>query len=1722
MVDREVNIDVNSKGLEEAKDGIENLKQGVSELSSDIQTLEANVTSLNEALRQLSTTSSTIRRNIGEVTQKIMPPPEPQTRAPEPEHPGKPDPWEGWGNKIDEYTPPPAKRKQPRDSRGRFMSPSSLISEDPIRQRVTFDPTMDIYPNIKQEMERGIREYEKEYGYLLPQNLPKVEIAPFGVNNINAPNAHAAVRTHPKDFSKSADYFSNVDKYQMGFNPYSIERAGGGIAGNAMHEIGSHAGLDTIMFHKMFNNKIPEGLTQSEMTSQFWNKIPKKMAKFPMMESYRKALAIVNNNWAQTEKIRKSFKEMVASLSPVMRRGNFEESFNLINEHRKTSGYLRDLPFDISDKAVFNNLYKEAMEFFHGDNNMPIPSRYSKPFTPSQIPATGGLPYQLPFGTPPPDPPSGPPPQKGTPPPNPHGMVPFPKNPQGGLPNEWQPPQKGTQRYIAKVGSVSDDLLAVFVSDFNRLLGNDFKIKMGRKHFDELGKPWRELTAVTQGLLTDVGKNTQKVNDSFLEMLHTYIDVDDNFKSIFRPGESTFELLSTNEYNRISEQTDKVTKARARARDKAWKERQKAEQSAGAGLNRMMWSTGGGRGEGFPEYPPSVIDASVLGKKQPGVKNILSTLQHPYSKADIKQWEEVGKKQLHTILDAMRSEANKPEGAVINASELLRRAANKQLEPFTKKYIDVQVPQAKTWDLQNAINVEHGQKAGSFFEVTPQGKMVPGVTRPKGTIANIKEMAAGLGKTIDQLTSKSGALGRVGWTFTSLAMGALGVYFSLMGIVNMIQQGLGAMFNPLKNLESFVQAYAYSKMIFDDDSMVNIDNFMKKLGIDIGDVAKASMYLNGVLGTITASIGAFGAKVLLDPEVQKNIEQMIKMLQDFLLDPETMNLAKGIFKGMAEALPGVLDGIKLLGWLIQHTILPYAGIFAKLWAVALVAMPIFSVISALTNLVKVLGIIPSAIMGIATAFKLVFSGAEYVTVFGRSMRTLSSLAGAGGATAGAAYASAFLLGVTGGLAGAAILEKTGVLNYVSKKGYEFAHPGETAPEPNNPNRNWWNPISLFTESPYVSQKDIPQLATGGITTQEGIVNIHPNEAIIPLSKLITNMNVASNTEAVEENTRATQKLNEILTKGTNPVYPTNKSPGGGPTVESLSRVGNWTLSQNGKTWNMNTSVALRDQYVSGQGVEWFGGQSVTGKDTDIETPEIPKASGMGIGTSGLGIGVAMAIPSALVHLKSLLKSSKTYISSGMKAISNVFKTGAKTVASPLTQEIDEMLGVGVKGAKTFEILGETQTLTKGGFLSKFASPAMSVLGSAVSKALFPIGIIQGLESVGAWAHGASTAESTPMDEKGIPLGMRVGSKDLKYINDSVKETNTILKANQRQVAEDAYETNSLLASVKNGILSMVGKTGFTGLTNSLTQIVTKLNEGLRVDDFKPGGPGWKSRYTPGAKVPNDQLSDFGAPSVNYGGIDPYAGTALKNGQWTNFGTAENPNWWYTDATGTSFKGDGSTIPKGAVTSKASSTSSKTSKKGTGWSATTPFKDQVKTNPGFTGLTTKSVADTNTMKLNIGGEELLVDKRNFNITELETAMKQAATSQAHAAKYADVSNESYGEESGDYETDGAGNIYKIYPNGTRVLWRKAPSLAVGGIIKEAGLIQAHAAEVISPISSITDMIDKVATARAEKEQPVSQNITYDIDVIVQGNATTEVTDDMIIKIKRELFGRNAPI
>ena len=227
------------------------------------------------------------------------------------------------------------------------------------------------------------------------------------------------------------------------------------------------------------------------------------------------------------------------------------------------------------------------------------------------------------------------------------------------------------------------------------------------------------------------------------------------------------------------------------------------------------------------------------------------------------------------------------------------------------------------------------------------------------------------GRETSRFAGMSEAVGKMSWRFTMLSMNALGVYFSMMSIVRLLQQGLTMMFNPLKNVEALIEDIGW----------------LQSRGIDSAltptEAIEGWMKLKDIAAMFTTSLAKAAVKIL-DEKTYNSVMNIMKMISDFITKPEITKIFQNIFSGLEKNMPSILgafEGIlKVLEWVSQQDwLVPFLT-----WATLMswLAMPFLGILSALTRILQIVPFIAEhwgAIAGAAVKFKDALLAVEGLT-----------------------------------------------------------------------------------------------------------------------------------------------------------------------------------------------------------------------------------------------------------------------------------------------------------------------------------------------------------------------------------------------------------------------------------------------------------------------------------------------------------------------------------------------------------------------------------------------------------------------------------------------------------------------------------------------------------------------------------------------------------------------
>jgi len=147
----------------------------------------------------------------------------------------------------------------------------------------------------------------------------------------------------------------------------------------------------------------------------------------------------------------------------------------------------------------------------------------------------------------------------------------------------------------------------------------------------------------------------------------------------------------------------------------------------------------------------------------------------------------------------------------------------------------------------------------------------------------------------DKLISKGKDVNKFSWQLTMLSLGALGVYFSMMGIVGLIKQGASAVIGPLQDLEGMIK----NSILADVFGFGSTGTLAEKIA--------AALNAQGGTASFTDLFTALGTSIFGDPEVMASIRDTFTTLQTFFDNPENKETVKNIFKGIAESVQTIVD-----------------------------------------------------------------------------------------------------------------------------------------------------------------------------------------------------------------------------------------------------------------------------------------------------------------------------------------------------------------------------------------------------------------------------------------------------------------------------------------------------------------------------------------------------------------------------------------------------------------------------------------------------------------------------------------------------------------------------------------------------------------------------------------------------------------------------------------------
>lgn len=196
-----------------------------------------------------------------------------------------------------------------------------------------------------------------------------------------------------------------------------------------------------------------------------------------------------------------------------------------------------------------------------------------------------------------------------------------------------------------------------------------------------------------------------------------------------------------------------------------------------------------------------------------------------------------------------------------------------------------------------------------------------------------------------KLGSQKNQFQRIGWGFTMMSLSALGVYFSMLGLVNIFKSATMALFGQLQDLDGAFSALGHT-IAFGGEKGEEVLNILGGQDAIIDNIVEGWQRVLGVVGTYKTIMVNLAGNVFDQATTDAIMDVAIELAKAFQ-NPDTVEGIRKILIAIMELLPGFVDIIppvaNLIGFLADSGLL---GTMVKLMVVAVLMMPILSAIAA--------------------------------------------------------------------------------------------------------------------------------------------------------------------------------------------------------------------------------------------------------------------------------------------------------------------------------------------------------------------------------------------------------------------------------------------------------------------------------------------------------------------------------------------------------------------------------------------------------------------------------------------------------------------------------------------------------------------------------------------------------------------------------------------------------
>jgi len=217
----------------------------------------------------------------------------------------------------------------------------------------------------------------------------------------------------------------------------------------------------------------------------------------------------------------------------------------------------------------------------------------------------------------------------------------------------------------------------------------------------------------------------------------------------------------------------------------------------------------------------------------------------------------------------------------------------------------------------------------------------------------MSELVNKTGMTNTGLYKMGDILRGLSWRFASLGMSAMGVYFSIQGLMMTFQQGLGAITTPLADIEALMKNIGMSTAF--GDGIMNASKAMDKLNIGKDDFIEGWKNLTNIQGTIQTLFASIGTKVFGGEHGKKFTDELLTGVSDAFKELDNQDISgtiRDLLTSIVSSLPAILPAIKsitgMLQTLAENKFLIEWG--AQLMMISLVMQPIASGLAAIVTI----------------------------------------------------------------------------------------------------------------------------------------------------------------------------------------------------------------------------------------------------------------------------------------------------------------------------------------------------------------------------------------------------------------------------------------------------------------------------------------------------------------------------------------------------------------------------------------------------------------------------------------------------------------------------------------------------------------------------------------------------------------------------------------------------